>query len=76
MKTQPQVVTTKEQAMTDKSNRGVGPHINPYASTSSSMIQDFMSFNPPTFHVIRVDEDPQSLIDEAFKVENVMGVTF
>ena len=30
--------------------------------------------NPPTFHITNVDENPQSFIDEIFKVVDVMGV--
>ena len=31
--------------------------------------------NPPIFHRIMMDEDPQGFIDEAFKVVDAMGVT-
>ena len=31
--------------------------------------------NPPTFHGIMMDVDPQGFIDEAFKVVDAMGVT-
>ena len=34
-----------------------------------------MRMNRPTFHVTKVDEDPQSFIDEVFKVLEAMGVT-
>ena len=33
-----------------------------------------MKMNPPTFHITNVDENPQSFIDEIFKVVDVMGV--
>ena len=29
--------------------------------------------NRPTFHVTKVDEDPQGFIDEVFKVVDAMG---
>ena len=34
-----------------------------------------MKMNPRTFHISKVDEDPQGLIDLVFKVVDSMGVT-
>ena len=46
-----------------------------HASTPVSRILDFTRTNPPIFHGIKVDEDPQGFIDEVFKVVHCMGVT-
>ena len=54
-------------------NQGVGPQ--PNARTPTSRIRDFIRMKPPTFHVTKVDEDPQGFIDEVFKVVDAMGVT-
>ena len=34
-----------------------------------------MKMNPPTFHITNVDENPQSFIDEIFKVVDAMDMT-
>ena len=56
-----------------QANQGGG--LQPHASTLASRIHNFMRMNPPTFHGTKVDEDPQSLINEVFKVVNAIGVT-
>ena len=47
-----------------------------HASTPVSRILDFTRTNPPIFHGIKVDEDPQGFIDEVFKVVDAMRVNF
>ena len=34
-----------------------------------------MRMNPTTFHVTKVDKDPQGFIDEVFMLVDAMGVT-
>ena len=70
MTAQTQVVTNHFFAQVNQ--RG-GPQ--PNVSTPTSRIWDFMRMNPPTFHGTKVDEDPQSFIDEIFKVVDSMNVT-
>lgn len=36
---------------------------------------DFIRMNPKKFHNSKVDEDPQELIDEVYKVLGVIGVS-
>ncbi|TMW93358.1 hypothetical protein EJD97_011835 [Solanum chilense] len=73
--TQDQVVTSHAQAMMTQYNQGVGPQVNPYASTPASRIRDFMRMNPPTFHRTKVDEDPEGFINEVLKVVDATVVT-
>ena len=47
-------------------NQGDSPQ--PNESTPTSRIRDFVRMNPYTFHGTKVDKDPQSFIDEIFKV--------
>ena len=54
-------------------NQGDSPQ--PNESTPTSRIRDFVRMNPYTFHGTKVDKDPQSFIDEIFKVVDVMGMT-
>ena len=69
MMTQAHVVTNHVVA---QANLGFGPQSN--YSTPTSRIWDFMRMNSPTFHGIKVDDDPQGFIDEVLKMVDVMGV--
>ena len=72
-----QLMTAQDQVFTNhlvaQGNQGDRPQ--PNVSTPSFWIWDFMRMNPPTFHGTKGDKDPQSLIDEIFKVVDAMGVT-
>ena len=70
MKTQAHFFTNH---LVSQANLGVGRQ--PNASTPASRIRDFLRMNPLTFHGTKVDEDPQGLIDEVFKLVDSMDVT-
>ena len=70
MTAQAQVVTNHFVAQVNQRG-GTQPNV----STPTSRIWDFMRMNPPTFHRTKVDEDPQSFIDEILKVVDSMNVT-
>ena len=55
-----------------QANQGGGPQ--PNVSTPTSRILDFMRMKPSNFHGPKVDDDPQSFLDEVFKVVDVMSV--
>ncbi|WMV19214.1 hypothetical protein MTR67_012599, partial [Solanum verrucosum] len=42
--------------------------------TTTSRVRDFTRKNPPEFHGSNVEEDPQELIDEVYKVLMIMGL--
>ena len=46
----------------------------PNAITPSSRIWDFMRMDLPTIHGTKLDEYPQSFLDEVFKFVDAMGV--
>ena len=41
----------------------------------ASRLRDFSRINPPTYYGSKVDEDPQELIDEVYKILYSMGVS-
>ena len=47
--------------------------VNPNFSTTDLCIRDFTRMNPPIFYGSKVEEDPQGIIDEVFKVLDGMG---
>ena len=63
MMAQAQVVTNY---LVGQGNQGDRSRHN--VSTPASRIRYFMRMNPPNFHGTKVDKDPQSFIDEIFKV--------
>ncbi|WMV09227.1 hypothetical protein MTR67_002612 [Solanum verrucosum] len=42
---------------------------------TTTRVRDFMRMNPPKFHGLKVDEDPQEFIEGIHKIVNIMGVT-
>ena len=56
-KTLTQFMTTQVQDIIEKSNRRVGPQVNPNASTLASRIRDLKRMNPTTYHGTNMDED-------------------
>ena len=61
--------------MTTQANREVVPGGNKYVSTMSSRLWDFTKMNPPSFYGSKVEEDPQELIDDVYKILYDMGLT-
>ena len=45
-----------------------------HASTMTTRLRDFTRMNPPMFCGCKVDEDPQDLLDEVYKIFFAMGV--
>ena len=61
------------QVFTIEVARDTRVKVNPMANTTASRIRDFTRMNPPTFFSSKVEEDPQGIIDEVFKVLDGMG---
>ena len=73
--TQAQAATTKSQAMTAQANRQVVPRPNNQVSTMTFHLRNFTMINPPTFYGSKVEEDPQELINENYKILYAMGLS-
>ena len=58
-----------------QTNERVWPQEKRNTGTLASRIKVFIRINLATSHGTKVDEDPQSFIDEMFKVVDVVGVT-
>ena len=72
--TQAQAITTQAQAMMTQANREVVPRAKQHFGTMSSHSRDFTRMNPPSFYWSKVEEDPQELIDETYKILYDMGL--
>ena len=56
-------------------NRDIAPRPHQQVTTMASCLRDFTRMNPPTFFGSKVDEDPNELLDEAYKVLYSMDMT-
>ena len=61
--------------MTTQANWDVAPCLHQQVTTMASRLRDFTRMNPPTFYGSKVNQDPQELLDEVYKVLYAMGVT-
>ena len=56
-------------------NRDIGPRVSAMKSTITSILRYFVRMNPLILFGSKVGEDPQSFLDEVYKIEHAMGVT-
>ncbi|WMV59074.1 hypothetical protein MTR67_052459 [Solanum verrucosum] len=61
--------------MTTQANREVVAPISPRMGMAAIRARDFTMINPPEFHGLKVEEDPQEFINEVYKVVEIMGIT-
>ena len=65
---------TFAKAMTDQTNKDVGPSMNVLESTMDSILRDFVRMNPSIFLGSRVGQDPQEFLDGIYKIVDVIIV--
>ena len=75
MTTQAEVVAFQDQAMEAQANRVIRPHVKQNASTATSRLRDFTRMNPPMFYESKLNEDPQDIIDDLYKIIHSMELT-
>ena len=63
-----EALLTVARAMITQVNRDIGPIINAMNSTMTSKLRDFLRMNPSSFFGYKVGEDPQTFIDEVYKI--------
>lgn len=73
--TQEQVVATQDQAMSIQANREVGPQVQQNSSTTASHLRDFTRMNPHMLYRSKVNELPQILHYEFFKIHYSISLT-
>ena len=73
--TQAQVITTQSQSRTAQTNREVVPQANQQVSTMASLLRDFTRTKSPIFYGSVIEEEPQELIDEIYKILYSMELT-
>ena len=61
--------------MTAQANRDVAPRPHQQVTIMASHIRDFSRMNPTINYGFKVDEDPQELIDEVYKILYSMGAS-
>lgn len=55
-------------------DREVGPCVEKNASTICSLLRNFTRMKHPMFFKSQVNEDPQNIINEVYKILGVMGL--
>ena len=73
--TQAQDSITKGQSMTAQANWEVVPLVNQQVSTMASLLRDFTRTKSPIFYGSVIEEEPQELIDEIYKILYSMELT-
>ncbi|WMV46736.1 hypothetical protein MTR67_040121 [Solanum verrucosum] len=63
------------QAMTTQANKEFVARVNPNLGMEVIRIRYFSRMNTPEFHGLKMDDDPQELIDEIYKIVGITGVS-
>ena len=58
-----------------QANREVVPQENKYSCTMATLLRDFMRMNPLVFFGLKVDKDPEGLLDKVYKILFVIRVS-
>ena len=63
------------QALTTQDNREVVAMVNPIMGMVYSRMREFLRMKPPYFYGSKVEEDSKGILDEVYKVLDIMGLT-
>ena len=69
-----QAITTQAQAITSQAYREVAPRENQHASTAASRSRYFTRMNTLKYFGLKVDKDPQYLLNKFNKILFAMGL--
>ena len=75
MTSQANSITSQVQAMKTQMNREVGARVPQHTNNMASRLRDFIRMNPPMFVGLKLNENPQDLFNEVYKILYSMGVT-
>ena len=65
-------MTTQSQAMIDQANKNVWTRVNPNMNFLATRLRDFTIMIPHTFFGSNVNEDPQKIMEEVYKIIDAM----
>ena len=72
---QANAITSQVQAMKTQMNKEVGARVPQHTNNMASRLRGFIRMNPPMFVGLKLNENPQDLFNEVYKILYSMGVT-